>query len=74
MWTNHTNQILTVSLAETLIKEASSFLCTAKGIIHVYNNYYRLLPLLKPLSKYYVGNEILPDNALLKAEKYAKIQ
>lgn len=67
MWTNQTNQILTLSLAETLIKEASSFLGPAKGIIHAYNKYYRLPPLLKHLWKYYVGNEISPDKAFLKA-------
>lgn len=49
MWTNHTNQILTLSLAESLIKEALSFLGTAKGIIQAYNKYYRLPPLLKHL-------------------------
>lgn len=62
-----TNQILILSLAETLIKEASSFLGTAEGIIHEYNKYYKLSPLFKPLWKYYVGNDILPHNGLLKA-------
>lgn len=39
MQTNHTNQTLALSLAETLIKEASRFLGTAKGIIHAHNKY-----------------------------------
>lgn len=72
--TNHTNQILARSLTETLIKEASRFLGTAKGIIHAHNKYYKLLPLSNTSESIKVGNEISPDNALLKAEKFAKTQ